>query len=354
MSRRGLLLGAFLVAGAALLALSWWYDAADERGMGSPQLALDGIDTLATRFPHPDDAPLRWPGDQAVKPGQFAEYWLFGGRVADTTGTIYGFQLAFYRLAVAAAPAERDSAWATQNIYRARLSVEPAGLAGHGEERLSRDALGLAGASSAPSVWLDDWRFTSQDDGATLALEGRAGDVAMVIRLGRPDLGPLPVDGDLYRGYWWPGWQVEGTLEVDGGSIPVRGEAMLDRLWGRALPVGRGQLALARAWLDLGETGVLRCAQLRRREGGGTPMTECVSRPASLAEDIKLVPADDGWRELASGRYPLAWILEGPGSDTRRLTPLSIEGVPSADGWFGVVATGEGGAGWGLLELSNF
>ncbi|NGX15376.1 carotenoid 1,2-hydratase [Wenzhouxiangella sp. XN24] len=358
MSKRGLLL-ALLAVGVAVLSMRMLYDPADDVGAGAPQLSLEGIDRLAARFPRPDDVPLRMPEDHRAKPGQFAEYWLFGGRVTDGAGAVYGFHLAFYRLAVAEKPVERDSAWATRNIYRARFSVEPVGASAQGEERLSRDALGLAGASSGPAVWLEDWRFTILDDGATLLLESAASDAGMKLRLGRPVEGPLPIESELYRGYWWPGWQVEGMLEIGGESVPVRGDAMLDRLWGQALPVGRGQLALARAWLDLGEKGMLRCAQLRRRAGGGTPLTECISRPSSLAEDIVLAPADDGWRDFGGTRYPLAWTLDAPSLEQRRIAPLG-DPPPQADGgWFGLVAVGEepvaaGESNWGMLELSNF
>jgi len=358
MAKRGLLL-AFVVVGVAALAMRMLYDPADDVDAGTPQLALEGIDRLAAGFPRPDEAPLRMPEDHGAKLGQFAEYWLFGGRVTDEAGAVYGVHLAFYRLALAEEPVERDSAWATRNIYRARFSVEPVGASARSEERLSRDALGLAGASRGPTVWLEDWRFTIRDDGATLLLESVASDAGMKLRLGRPDDPPLPIDGELYRGYWWPGWQVEGMLEIAGESVPVRGDAMLDRLWGQALPVGRGQLALTRTWLDLGEKGVLRCAQLRRRAGGGTPLTECISRPSALAEEVVLAPADDGWREFGASRYPLAWTLDAPSLEQRRLAPLG-DPRPQAEGsWFGLIAVGdepvaEGGPGWGMLELSNF
>jgi len=358
MSKRGLLL-AFLVVGGAALAMRMLYEPADDVGVGPPQLALEGIDRLAAGFPRPEEAPLRMPEDHGAKPGQFAEYWLFGGRVTDGAGSVYGFHLAFYRLTVAEEPVERDSAWATQNIYQARFSVAPVGASPHGEERLRRDALGLAGASSGPTVWVEDWRFTTFEDGAVLLLESGAADAGLKLRLGRPGEDPLPVDSELYRGYWWPGWQVEGVLEIGGESVPVQGDAMLDRLWGQALPVGRGQLALARAWLDLGEKGVLRCAQLRRRAGGGTPLTECISRPSSLADDVVLAPTNDGWREFGAARYPLGWTLDAPSLETRRLVPLG-DPRPQADGgWFGLVTVGEepvadDASDWGMLELSNF
>jgi predicted secreted hydrolase len=321
--------------------------------------ALAGLDALARQFPEPGDAPLDWPRDHGAKPGQFAESWLFAGLVQDEDGNDYGFQLAFDRVAVEPDAPGRSSAWATRDIYRARFSLEPAGGRARGEERLSRAALGLAGAAEQPArAWLEDWHFTAEEDGRTFLLEGSRGTDRFSLRLFLPAGEPVAIDDDLYRGYWWPGLRVQGAVQIEGQSRAVTGRGMLDRLWGRGLPAGRGQLALARLWLEGEEGWAIRCAQLRRRTGDGTPLTECLGHPARPG-DLRLEPVEGEWQIVAGRRVPLHWRLaraEGSAAHGPAvIAPLSAERPASPDGrWSGIVVGAGEGIRWGLLELSNF
>jgi predicted secreted hydrolase len=321
--------------------------------------ALAGIDALARKFPEPGDAPLDWPRDHGAKPGQFAESWLFAGLVQNEAGEDYGFQLAFDRLAVEADAPERASAWATRHVYRARFALEPAGGRARGEERLSRAALGLAGAAEQPArAWLEDWHFTAEEDGRAFLLEGSRGMDRFSLRLFLPAGEPVAIDDDLYRGYWWPGLRVQGAVQIDGQSRAVAGRGMLERLWGRGLPAGRGQLALARLWLEDEDGRAIRCVQLRRRTGDGTPLTECRGHPGGPG-DLRLEPVAEGWQDVGGRRIPLRWRLElAEGSAAHGpavMAPLSAEWPASLDGrWTGIVIGTQGAVHWGLLELSNF
>jgi predicted secreted hydrolase len=320
--------------------------------------ALGDVDGLAGQFPPPGDEPLSLPRDHAAKPAQFVESWVFAGLLNDPDGEAHGFQLSFYRVAVRADAAERESSWAARNIIGARLAIEPAGARARAEARLSRAALGLAGSATGPdTVWLEDWSFTVVEDGSIL-LRGAADGAALSLRLRMPGAAPTLIDGELYRGYWWSGLRVDGALEIDGTSRDVRGSAMLDRLWGRGLPVGRGQLALARLWIEIEDGTAMRCEQLRRRAGGGTPLMECRTRPAALLDELEiaLAPDEGGWRSVGGVRYPLGWVLRPqPRADGWSFGPMSTEWpATTAVGWSGIVVDSGGGTRWGLLELSNF
>jgi predicted secreted hydrolase len=318
--------------------------------------AFEGINALARQFPPPGEAALAWPRDHGSRADQFAEYWLFAGVLQDDEGGRHGFQLAFQRVALQPELPGRASAWAARDLYRARFSIEPLGAPASGGERLSRAALALAGASESPAAaWVEDWRFMAEEGERSFRLQGGSGDDAFVLRLTLPDTQPQPVDGQAYRGYWWPGLQVTGRLRVDGRDRAVRGSAMLDRLWGRALPAGRGQQALARLWFEFSDGRAIRCAQLRRRAGGGTPVTECLGSPATVG-DIELQPEAGGWEVVAGVRYPLRWTVRLPGADAvMRIAPLASGRPAMLDRtWSGIVVGADAGVRWGLLELSNF
>ena len=358
MQKRSLLvITALVVLGVAGLALRMWGGDADTQPGVPLERALDGLDALAGQFPPPGDEALVLPRDHGARREQFAESWLFAGLLSDEDGSSYGFQLAFYRVAVQPQPAERESAWSARDIYRARFAIEPATGAARAAERVSRDALGLAGAAEVPAgAWLEDWSFTTEEATGAFLLRARYGEAALEARLLMPPTAPARIDGELFRGFWWPGLRVEGTLEMDGRSRAVSGQAMLDRLWGRALPVGRGQLALARLWLQLDEGDAIRCEQLRRRAGGGTPLLECLRHPQPLLAAPELEPQEGGWQAVAGSRYPLAWTLRLSADDEPLpFKPLSSGHAPSPDGtWSGIVTLPGTGARWGLLELSNF
>jgi hypothetical protein len=195
------------------------------------------------------------------------------------------------------------------------------------------------------------------DDGQAFLLEGSRGGDRYSLHVGLPATAPMAVEDEVYRGYWWPGLRVQGALQIDGQSRPVTGQGMLERLWGRGLPVGRGQLALARLWLEDVDGRSIRCVQLRRRTGDGTPLTQCLGHPAQPAE-IRLEPEQGGWQVVGGRRVPLRWRLEVIDAVARHapeiIAPLSAGRPASLDGsWRGIV-TGTGETRWGLLELSNF
>jgi len=326
-------------------------------------LALNELVAPAGEFPPPGDGPLSWPRDHSAKLDQFAEYWLFAGLLAGNDGRRYGFQLALFRLALQVEEPVHESAWATRDIYRAQLLITAADDVAHISERYSRGVLGLSGASNKPlRVWLENWQVEYDEE--TMALHLKAADAAhgLDLRLAPPADEPQVLGGAGYRGYWIPGLVAEGELTLAERRIAVSGRALLDRLWGRALPIGRGQLALSRLWLELDDGSALRCRQLRRRAGGGTPIGECLlRRPDGTSERfegsrISWEPVEAGWRNLGGVSYPLRWRLQLAeyGSELR-ITPFADEQAPFAVPlWSGTVEVNGRSTGWGLLELSNY
>lgn len=356
--RRVILLS--LLALAGLVALLQW---AQREAPPSPgflsEAAFAGLEERARAFPAPGTEPLRWPRDHGARSEQFTESWLFAGRFLDEAGAPYAFQLAFLRVAVEAQAPERESAWGTRDVWRARLVLEAADGDAFAEERFSRGALELAGARQSGGAWVEDWYFELDPQGDSFTLGASADGRALSLTLRAASHDPLGVSAEAYRGYWWPGLELSGTLAYDGQTRGVEGRAMLDRLWGRAQPAGRGQMALARLWFESDDGTGLRCEQLRRRAGGGVPLTDCLHFPSGEASEATVEPAERGWTRIEGVRYPLQWTLVEPARDQSvAMAPLVSVPATFADGTLAASMRAgprpDAGTGWGLVELTNF
>lgn len=346
-----------LLAGAALVLR--WAGGGDAPPPPGLEAALDGLEAVARSFPPPANEPLEWPRDHGSRPEQFTESWLFAGLVRDESGALLGFHLAIQRVAVDTDEPARESGWATRDVYRARLGLEAVDGEPLAEERLSRGALGLAGATSDPaSAWVEDWRIEFEPGQQLFTLEALLPGGAIDLRLRLADTTPVTLATELYRGYWWPGLIAEGRVRLDEQDFEVHGRAMMERSWGRAQPIGRGQLALARLWLESPDGRGWRCERYQRRSGEGLPLLECLGYPQDKAGGPEVEPLPRGWETVAGVAYPLRWRVQPSAGSALALAPLGLARRPGP-GWYGVlvdVAQGEQAdlPAWGFIELSNF
>jgi predicted secreted hydrolase len=340
-----------------------------EAGEGPESLAaletsLAGLEAVARSYPAPGDRPLGWPQDHAPHPQQFTESWLVAGLLRDEDGQRYGFQLLLQRVALQADETARGSAWAAKAAWQGAFSIEPERAPRVAAERFSREALGLAGASAGAgaveqvaSAWLEDWRIEFAPDAGTGRVRGAAEGAALELTLRLPATVPAGTTADARRGYWWPGLDVGGTLEIGGRALAVRGSALLDRSWGQAPPVGRGQLALARLWAEAEDGTAVRCETLRRRGGGGVPLGGCTEFPSGRALERLPEPTAAAAAAAGLGQLPLEWNVPAPGTEApRRWAPLAQPGDVGA-AWSGVIVPADedaAGPRWGLMSLSNF
>jgi predicted secreted hydrolase len=328
------------------------------------ETSLAGLEAVARSYPAPGDRPLGWPQDHAIHPQQFTESWLVAGLLHDEDGQRYGFQLLLQRVALQGDEPARDSAWAAKAAWQGAFSIEPERAPRIAAERFSREALGLAGASAGAgaveqvaSAWLEDWRIEIAPGTGTGRVLGAADGAALELSFRLPTAAPAGTTADGRRGYWWPGLDATGTLVTGDRALAVRGSALLDRSWGQAPPVGRGQLALARLWTQAEDGTAVRCETLHRRGGGGVPLGGCTEFPSGRSLDELPEPTETAAAAARRGQSPLEWNVPAPGTEApRRWVPLSQPGDVGA-AWSGVIVPADedtAGALWGLLSLSNF
>ncbi|HTI54889.1 MAG TPA: lipocalin-like domain-containing protein [Verrucomicrobiae bacterium] len=330
-------------------------------------------------------APRRFsfPADLGPHPEFRTEWWYYTGNVETAAGRHFGFQLTFFRTALAppgTAASARDSAWSATQLYLAHFALtDTAGRRFHAWSRLGREALRLAGASATPfRVWLEDWSAASEaPDGVPVRLRATEGDVAidLVLSSDKPVVlqgdhglsrkGPEPGNASYY--YSRSRMSVRGSVSAGGEPLPVSGLAWMDREWSTSALgpdlVGWDWLALQ---LDDGRDVMV--YRLRRRDGAVDPHSTGTlvagdggTRPLA-AGDVTL-DARDHWTSPRSRvRYPSRWRLAIPSAGlSLEITPrlADQELIVGTRYWEGAVrvegtAAGRPIAGHGYVELVGY
>src|SRR5437660_8719856 len=92
-----------------------------------------------------------FPADHGPHPDFRTEWWYYTGNLKTAAGRHFGFQLTFFRIALAPGAVVRASAWATRQLYVAHFAVtDTSGGRFHAFGLASREALVSPGASAAP------------------------------------------------------------------------------------------------------------------------------------------------------------------------------------------------------------
>lgn len=271
------------------------------------------------------------------------EWWYLTGNLDGAGGERFGFELTFFRFALAPPPvpaADADggaqgrappaaSAWRTREIYMAHFAItDVAARRFRYAQKLARGALGLAGAQGVPlRVWIDDWtlgaagaapgdwRLEAAQEGYTLELELHP--LSPPVLNGAAGLS-LKSDAPGSASYYYsiPRIALHGTLRAQGRSVAVQGLAWLDREWGSG---GLGPNQTGWDWfaLQLDDGTALMFYALRDRGGGRDPHS-AGTWMASSGETRGLTSAavdigvTDHWTSADGVRYPSGWRVRVP------------------------------------------
>lgn len=323
-------------------------------------------------FNNPIDKPLSFPDDHGQHTYVQSESWRFSGMLKDREGKHYGFQVAFFRLNMGNDLAQRQSAWATRNIYRAQMAYTPENSNNITfNQRTSRDALELAGYQpDQQKLWLHDWQLKISKNATgrnsfILHLADNTDKLNLTLKALKPAI-EMSLSEQI-KFYGLSRLLAEGTLQIGGISRKVTGVAFFDHAWGN-LPMGEGQLVWNRFILQLSNDQELVILQSRRRDGTGKPihsgyLIDRNSEVVELSRKQFTLKVLEYWQSQKSGiRYPLSWEISIPDKKlTLNIHPL-IKDQEIADAladWSGTVkiigaSAGSELLGTGLLQLSGY
>ena len=319
--------------------------------------------------------------DHGPHPQYRQEWWYTTGNLTAAHGERFGFELTFFRFALAppGTPPAGDSAWRAREIYMAHFAVtDPQRGRFRFAQRLSRAALGLAGAQGEPlKVWLEDW-YLMADPGEEqhwrlhASGEGYGLDLQLDVS-GPPVLNGAaglsvksPAAGDASYYYSLPRVAVRGQLRRGGEELPVSGLAWVDREWGSG---GLGAQQVGWDWfaLQLNDGSALMFYALRSASGARDPHSAgTFTDPAGTAQPLPsegvAIEVTRTWKSPAGVIYPGAWRLRAPALALDvEVTPLlpdqELRGPPRY--WEGAVEVrgvraGAALAGRGYVELVGY
>ena len=278
---------------------------------------------------------FRFPDDHGPHPAYRTEWWYYTGNLKSAEGRHFGFQLTFFRTALSAPPdqAGRASAWGTQDVYMAHFALsDVAAQRFHAFQRLSRAALGLAGASAVPfRVWLEDWSVigeTAVGQPVSMQLSAEEQDVALNLRLvsdkpivlhGRNGLSQKgAAAGQASYYYSLTRLRSAGVIRLGDEEFQVEGLSWMDREWSTSVLSDD-----LRGWdwfaLQLTDGQELMVYQVRRQAGGIHPLSSGTliaadGTPRTLTSADFQIEVLQTWQSPTDGTaYPAKWRLRIPG-----------------------------------------
>jgi len=325
-----------------VVAIAAW---SDDEGSGRSELsALLNAESDVGFAMATDQRTFVFPRDHGPHPEYRNEWWYMTGNLDATDGRRFGFELTFFRFALAPKLPEPDSAWRTNQVYIAHLAVTDAdGQRFFISERFSRGALGLAGAQANPlRVWIDDWEIAATDADAETEnwrLQASDDDFALSLQLvaekapvlnGVNGLSQKSAEvGNASYYYSITRWQTDGQVRLGNDEFTVSGLSWLDREWSSSALASDQQ-----GWdwfaLQLSDGSELMFYKLRKTDGsqdvfsGGTWITSDGSS-RHISPDKISISVTKTWSSPEGGIYPSSWEIRFPASG------LMLEVVPVMD-----------------------
>jgi predicted secreted hydrolase len=321
-----------------------------------------------------------FPDDHGAHNAYRTEWWYFTGNLNNPDGRKFGYELTFFRFALSAKAHLSPSAWRTNQLYMAHLTLTDVKEDRfYTDERFSRAGNDLAGAANNQyRVWLYDWSATAEGNtGFPLRLQAKSDQFAIDLLL-KTEKGPVmqgnqglsqksvePGNASYY--YSYTRLQTEGTLGIAGQMYPVSGTSWMDREWSTS-SLSKEQAGWDWFALQFSDNSELMFYQLRRKDGqqdsnsAGSMVLADNSKVPLTVQDVT-IKVIDSWKSPHSRiSYPSQWQLLIPSQN------LAVDIVPligdqelnvSYRYWEGAVSVtgtknGKAISGQGYVELTGY
>ncbi len=347
---------------AVLLLLLAWAAAAEDY-----RLALPGYQ-------------YEFPRDHFNHPEFQTEWWYYTGNLRSGDGRRFGFELTFFRLAIA-----RDNAagspWRLDDLYVAHLALSDIKSGEfHHEERVNRAGPGLAGASfEQRRIWNGNWQVVWA--GEPWALRAVTEKYTLELKLVPQKLPVIHGIGGISRKAEGEGnashyisfthLEASGELVLDGRRHVLNGTAWMDHEF-FTHQLAEDQTGWDWMSIQLDDGSDLMLFQLRRNNrdidpySAGTYIDASGRKSHLTADDFTMTPRDAWESPVTRAVYPIRWTVNVPslGLKLEATTPMANQELAgksrfSPTYWEGAMdfqgtAKGEPVRGAGYLEMTGY
>jgi predicted secreted hydrolase len=318
-----------------------------------------------------------FPRDHFNHPDYRTEWWYYTGNLKTNDGRRFGFELTFFRQAVARDPG--DSPWHIRDMYMAHFALSD--LRGHRfyhDERINRAGPGTAGIDENTGlIWNGNWQVQLTE--AMQSLRALNGEFAIQLDLtpakppviqGRDGISPKAAGAGHASHYIsFTRLLASGNIGLDGKIIKVEGSAWMDHEF-FSDSMDPSESGWDWVGLQLDDRSEVMLYRLRHRDGSidmyssGTYIDAQGNCTFLAVNDFTLTPADMWTSPQTKASYPVRWHVAIPrlGLDAEIATPLPDQEIPSRFGpgyWEGAIdVTGKRGGGSlhgvGYLEMTGY
>ncbi|MBA1229115.1 iron ABC transporter permease [Pseudomonas viridiflava] len=311
-----------------------------------------------------------FPEDHGQHPGFRIEWWYITATLKDDTGRQFGVQWTLFRSALQPG-IQTGSGWNDGTIWLGHAAATSA--TGHYvAERYARGGVGQANVNTAPfSAWIDDWSLSSdtvaEDPLASLQLKASGKDFRY--RLHLTSSKPVVLQGDQgysqkseagQASYYYsqPFFNAQGSVDIEGKTYQVAGNAWLDREWS-SQPLTANQTGWDWFSLQLANGDRLMLYRIRHKEGapyvtgnwiGADGSTRLLSASEISLEPLKIT-------QIGEHSVPTVWSIKIPGMHlditSEALNPKAWMGT-NIPYWEGPVTFSGSQKGVGYLEMTGY
>ncbi|HYI09240.1 MAG TPA: lipocalin-like domain-containing protein [Thermoanaerobaculia bacterium] len=268
---------------------------------------------------------FQFPRDHGSHPSYRTEWWYYTGHLRTASGKRYGFEVTFFRVALAQAAEEpRATAWDLRQVMPAHFAItDLASKEFRYYEKLNRGSAFTADAAEGKlDVFNEGWSVTTKPDGSwhLVAAEGKdAIDLTMRSRKVPAVHGENGVSvkaaGKGYASHYYSMTRLEVTGTVNGER--ATGQAWMDHEFGSAA-LRENQQGWDWFSIQLDNDAELMLYIIRRTDGtpDATSSASLIDSDGSVIhirrDQMRITPLAR-WKSKKSGAtYPMGWRVEVP------------------------------------------
>ena len=283
---------------------------------------------------------FQFPRDHGSHPAFATEWWYYTGHLKAENGQRFGYQLTWFRTALAPKVA-RKSSWAARDVFFAHFALtDERGKRFFFSDRIARGNLGLAGATAGaklPRIFVGPWNLQfGGKNGEKQSLRASAKSDAtgtknqnFALELSQIALKPPAIQGQngvsqksAGRGrashyYSFTRLQTSGVLTLGTQKLRVSGQSWFDHEFG-SNQLDQSQVGWDWFSIQLRDGRDLMLYRLRLRNGGIEPFSSGTlvekngtTRHLKLA-NFRMTPLST-WKSGETGaNYPTRWKIELP------------------------------------------